>query len=87
MLDRKDFFKKGFVNLFKKVKETQDMVAEVPFLIKESLSEKVTPEEESNALRTIPEFSKSKKIKKNIGINILIDLWSFKVAEIQSSRR
>jgi ferredoxin-type protein NapG len=66
MLDRKDFFKKGFVNLFKKVKETQDMVAEVPFLIKESLTEKVTPEEESSALRTVPEFSKPKKIKKNI---------------------
>lgn len=66
MLDRKDFFKKGFVSLFKKVKETQDMVAEVPFILKDSLSEKVTPEEESNAFRTIPEFSKSRKIKKNI---------------------
>ena len=61
MLDRKNFFKKGIASLFKTVKETQDLVAEVPVIIKETLSEKVTLEDELSAFRNIPEFSKSKK--------------------------
>jgi ferredoxin-type protein NapG len=66
MLDRKNFFKKGIASLFKTVKETQDLVAEVPVIIKETLSEKVTLEDELSAFRNIPEFSKSKKINKNL---------------------
>lgn len=65
-MDRKDFFKKGFKSLFKTVHDTREMIAEVPVLLKESLVEKVSPEEEANAYRTVPEFSKSKKIRKNI---------------------
>lgn len=66
MLDRKDFFKKGLASLLKTVKETKEMVSEVPILIQESLSEKVSQEDELSAFRQIPEFSKSKRVNKNL---------------------
>lgn len=64
MLDRKKFLKDGIKSIIKKIQQTSDMVSEVPLIVKESFSEKVTPEEEETALRSVPEFTKLKQIKK-----------------------
>ena len=66
MLDRKKFLKDGLKSLLRKVQETKDMVSEVPLIVKESLTEKVSVEEEKSAFRTIPEFTKLKQVRRNI---------------------
>lgn len=65
-MDRKDFFKKGLQSILKTVDETKKIVSDVPILIKDSFVEKVKPEEEKSAFRTIPEFTKAKQVKKNL---------------------
>jgi ferredoxin-type protein NapG len=66
MIDRKEFFKKSLKSIFKTVKETKDTVQKVPEVIKESLIEKTTTEDESIALSRIPKYTRKKTVKKNL---------------------